>query len=328
MLHRIVAPLFTVAVVTAAALAAPSPAGASLHHAPEPAFCDAAAEFFDLSFQVQFVKAFAGLSDDPSVQEKVGDVFALVLSPKLENLTSTMADTGPRRVRSLFADQAEVFGRGIEVLVDLGVTRQQVQTLARAPVDLTNSDLEALLGDVSVSEAELEAAAAEFDGDAALEDIGAPPAKRAAFERAIGACGIVPSTGLDCDELVTPDEAADVLGSEAQAESSNGSCVYVASGSDTGDEAELTVEAYQGSRAYQRLTQGTQNQSVPDLGERATAIEGYATFGSTKTCGRTLVVDDGARTVVVALCLPAASDEAPIDTLTDVARSALGRIDD
>jgi hypothetical protein len=324
MFRRLVAPLLTVAAT--AAVLVPSPAGATIARAPKPAFCNAFAQYFDLSFQVQFVKAFAGATGDPTAQEQVGDVFVLVLSPKLENLTLRMADTAPRQIRPLFAEQAKVFARGSEALEDLGITRRQLETLAKAPVDLSNEDLNALLGDVDVSKEDLEAAASEFDGDAALENVEASPAKQASFERAIEACGIVPIADLDCDELVAPDEAAATLGSAAQVETENGSCVYVGSAQDTGDPAEMTVEVYEGSRAYQRFTQDAENQSVPDLGTRATAIEGYATFSSTKTCGRTIVVDDGEHTVVVALCVPDADDEAPITTLTDVTRSVLDRV--
>jgi hypothetical protein len=324
MARRFLAPLLAVVVI--AVVLVPSPASAAVGRAPKPAFCNAFAQYFDLSFQIQFVKAFAGATGDETAQEQVGDVFVLILSPKLENLTSTMADTAPRPIRSLFADQAQVFARGSDALEDLGITRQQIETLAKAPVDLSNEDLNALLGEVDVSEQDLEAAAAEFDGDAVLETAEASPAKQASFERAIQACGIVPITGLDCDELVTPDEAAAALGSAAQVDTENGSCVYVGSAQDTGDPAELTVEVYEGSRAYQRLTQDATNQSVPGLGERATAIEGYATFSSTKTCGRTIVADDGERTVVVALCVPDVDDEAPIGTLTDVTTSVLDRV--
>jgi hypothetical protein len=310
----------------AAVLSLPSAASASTPAAPKEAFCNSFAEYFDLSFQIQFVKAFAGATGDEAAQEQVGDVFVLVLAPKFESLTSTMADVAPRQIRSLFAEQAEVFARGVDALEDIGLTPQQIRTLAKAPVDLSNDDLNALLGDVDVSKADLEAAAAEFDGDAALANAEAPPAKRAAFERAIARCGIVPRTDIPCDELVSPDAASSALGSPAQLDESTGACVYAGSAEDTGDAAELTVEVYEGSRAYQRFTEDAQNQSVPDLGERATAIEGYATFGRTKTCGRTIVVDDGAHTVVVALCVPSAADEAPIDVVTGVTRSVLDRL--
>lgn len=324
MLRRLAVPLLTV-VATTTMLVSPS-AGATVVRAPRPAFCNAFAQYFDLSFQIEFVKAFAGATGDSSAQEQLGDVLVLVLSPKLENLTSTMAKTAPRQIRSRFAEQAKVLERGSEALESVGLTRKQLETLAKAPVDLSNDDLNALLGDVDVSKKDLEAAAAEFDGDAALENPEASPAKQATFERAREACGIVPITDLDCDELVTPDEAAATLGSAARVETENGSCVYVGSAQDTGDPAELTVEVYEGSRAYQRFTQAAENQPVPDLGTRATAIEGYATFLSTKTCGRTIVVDVGEHTVAVALCVPEAEDEAPIATLTDVTRSVLDHV--
>lgn len=323
MRRRVVAPLLA---IVAASILVPSSVGATVERAPKPAFCDAFAQYFDLSFQIQFVKAFAGATGDTSAQEQVGDVFVLVLSPKLENLVSTMASTAPRQIRSIFAGQAKVFARGRKALEDLGLTNQQLETLAKAPVDLSNEDLDALLGDVDVSKEDLEAAATELDGDAALENVDVSPEKRASFERAIEACGVVPMTGLDCDELVTPAEAADVLGSAPQVDASNGACVYEGSAQDDGDAAELTVEVYEGSRAYQRMTENAQNETVPDLGERATAIEGYATFSRTKTCGRTFVVDDGERTVVVALCVPDAEDEAPVRTLTDLTRSVLDRV--
>jgi hypothetical protein len=313
-------------VVCALAVVAPSAAGATVERAPKPTFCNAFSEYFDLSFQIQFVKAFAGATGDESAQEQVGDVFTLVMSPKFEHLASTMADSAPKQIRSMFADQAKVFARGAGVLEDLGVTRQQIQTLATAPVELSNDDLTALLGKVDISKADLEAAATKFNGDAALERSDASQGKRAAFERAITACGIVPGTDVDCDELVEPEEAAAILGSAAQVDASDGSCVYEGSAQDTGDPAELTVEVYEGSRAYQRFTEDAQIQSVPDLGKRATAIDGYATFSRTKTCGRTIVVDDGSRTVVVALCVPDTDDEAPIVPLTDLTRSVLDRV--
>ncbi len=303
-----------------------SSAGAELSGAPAPGFCDPLAQYFDLSFQIQFIKAFAGATGDDDAANAAGDALVLVLAPKLEQLTRSMAATAPSALRRSLERQATRFAEGTALLEEAGLTPQQVATLAAAPLDLDATSLDALLGQVDVPKDELEAAAAEFDGDRLLEPTRGTAAQRKAFERAVTDCGVVPIAGLDCDELVKPSEAADAVGSPATVERRNGTCVYVGSAQDTGDPAQMTVEVYRGNRAYGRLTQGAQNQDVPGLGVRATAIDGYTTFSSTKTCGRTIVSDDGTRTVVVALCIPDAEDEGPIATVTDVSRRALERV--
>jgi len=304
--------------------------GATTPRAPSDRFCSAFRDYFQASFGVSlaasFAEAFEDLDDGESTgttPDEIRNTFYLVLSPKFEQATLVMAASGPRVLRKTFRAQSKAFAVGVDLMRDLGVVDEQLDAIADAPADFASADLERQTGELDISKAELAEAAEEFGKQRDridVEDVG--DAQKTAYSTAGSQCGAFPSSDIACETLVTPDEAAAILGVPAQRDEG---CEYDGPDPETGVTPALGLDVYESDAAFETLTKNAQNQDVPGVGDAAVALEGYSVFSGIKTCGTTLVVRAGDRTIVVALCLPDEAD-VPIGTLTDLADRVLERL--
>lgn len=302
-------------------------AGASAQRAPDAEFCSGFADYFAASVVVQFAVGLADAFDTAHTgkAEEVRSSFLLLLSPKLELVTRTMARTGPALLRPPFAKQAKAFGIGVGLLRKAGLTDAQITQIAHTAVESGDTSLEQLTGSLNVNAAAVTKATVTFRKQLSSVDIGQIPKKqRQAFSTAGTQCGVFPTAHLNCTKLVTPDEAVAALGISLDLDSES-PCLYVGPTPATGDTPSLSVDVYVSAYAFANLTKSVQNQDVPGVGERAVAIAGSASFSSINTCGKSLVTLQGDRTVVVALCLPNNAD-VPIGTLTSLASKVLTRL--
>jgi hypothetical protein len=327
-MRKLTAPLLAVALaavlvvpLAASDAAAARPASAQ----PSEGFCTAVSEYFQISFALSFIAAFAegfgGDEVDPDELEDVQALFQLALSPKFAALTSTLAeDTDDRDLRKGFARLNDTYQSGVDLLrEDVGLTRAQIRQIAEAEIE-PDSDGDQVIEDTGANERKLRAAARKFQKqipELELTDLGRKAAR--AFQGAATDCGVFPAGDLDCEELVPQDLVVAVIGEIADTETDSG-CVYQGPESDD-DQAELAVEVYNSAAAYDRLTEQGQNQDVPGVGDEATALEGFTSFSSFKTCGTTLVVLSGETTVTVAGCVP--DGDVTADQLVPVAQAAL-----
>ncbi len=299
--------------------------------------CTALADYYEVSIVIAvitgFAEAFEGLGEESSGDASSGsettistaepldadqlrNVFYLVLSPKLEDSTATLADEGPRSVRRAFARQRDVFAEGVEILRDLGLTRAQIEEIRALNLGVDEETPESLTGDLGVSEAEVEEAAERFGEE--LESVSADDGtveEPRALQRLGVDCGVVPDDSLDCDELVSADLQQQLLEDTPVVEDEGGTCTYTV-GSDLGpDTPEIAVEVYRSADAFGRFTEQDDANEVLDRDN--VAREGLATSSGGKTCGRTLYSRDDATTIVVGICLPDDA-EVPDDMLMDV----------
>ena len=310
--------------------AAASPATAATQvKGPKPptrAACQAFADYFQVEFLVAFASALAQTGHNKGSEKaaaQIGNTLHLVLSPKLEKVTRTLAEgTGPP-LRKLFTRQAKTFGRGVALLEHVGLTKAQIQKLSE--LDLKpETDLQQVVGDVHLNKKELARAAEQFSSSAKSIDLNEATSKqRQAFQAAGSTCGVFP-VGLDCSSVVTADEAAAVLGMPTTTKNRDGTCTYSgATGAGEGA-PELAVDVYASSLAYDRLAASAQKQGVSGVGDAAVTVDGFNAFSSSKACGRTLIAKQGERTVVVAACTGATPPSA--ETLVGVANNVLARV--
>ena len=310
-------------------IGAPPPASAAarprLMQAPTRAACEAFADYFQVEYLVAFASAFAGIGDKEKAKAtavEIRDTFHLLLSPKLEQVTRTLADGTDPALRKLFVRQARGFARGVALLEGVGLTKEQIQKLSE--LDLKpETDLQKVVGDVNLDKAELKRSVKKFGASAKSIDLNEATSKeRRAFTAAGSACGVFP-VGVNCARVVTPDEAAAVLGGEATTKNQDGTCTYTSSAGNGGDAPELAVDVYQSSLAFDRLGTSAQGQGVPGVGDEAAVVDGFNAFSSTNTCGRTLFVKQAEQTVVVAACTGATSPST--EALAGIATNVLAR---
>jgi hypothetical protein len=317
-LRHVVATVVIAALVVAAT-AAPAPASRARISA---AGCDAFADYFTIEFLVAFASAFAGLGDElgtdgaakgkknPVTKEDIQDVFHLVFSPKLEAVTATLAREAPKSIRGLFARQRDVFARGVHQLAGIGLTKRQLAALAK--LDLKpDTDIKSVLGDVDLPKAELTAAAREFGkhaDDLDLNDVVSKDQQRD-FQRTGATCGVFPVTGLDCKSLVSTDLTRALVGGTAKVTNDQGTCTYAGPKDPGGDEPVMMIDVYKTPRAFGRLVE--QLQGGESIDEDTHLSQGFSTFSSTKTCGKTLYGRTSDSTVVIAVCAP---NDGDIDT--------------
>lgn len=302
-------------------------AGATTRRGPDAEFCSGFSDYFAASVVVQFAVGLADAFDTKHTgkAEEVRSSFLLVLSPKLELVTRTMARSGPALLRPPFAKQAKAFGIGVGLLRDAGLTEAQITEIAHAAIDSSDTSLEQLTGKIDVSAAAIRKAAGTFKKQLNAIDIGRVPKKqRQAFSTAGTQCGVFPTSHVDCTTLVTPNEAIAALGISVDLDAES-PCLYVGPTPASGDTPSLSVDVYVSAMAFANLTKSAQNQDVPGVGDQATAIAGSASFSSINACGKSLVTRQGDRTVVVALCLPNNAD-VPIGTLSALATNVLARL--
>jgi hypothetical protein len=310
------------AVVATPATAAPREGPAE---APTRAACEAFADYFQIEFLVAFASAFADFGDKEqtaTTEAEIRDTFHLLLSPKLEQITRTLADGTDPPLRKLFVRQARAFARGAALLEGVGLTKAQIKVLSE--LDLTaETDLGQVIGDVDLDKAELERAVEKFGPSSKAVDLNDATRKEGrAFQHAGSLCGVFP-VGVNCERVVTTDEATAVLGGRATTKNDDGTCTYTGSAGSGGDAPELAVDVYQSSLAFDRLSTFGQGQSIPGVGEEAIVVDGFSSFSSGNTCGRTLFVKQAEQTVVVAACT---GEKLPSnEVLAEVANNALAR---
>jgi hypothetical protein len=294
-------------------------------HAPTRAACEAFADYFQVEFLVAFASAFAGIGDKQKAQAtavEIRDTFHLLLSPKLEQVTRTLADGTDPALRKLFVRQTRGFARGVALLEGVGLTKEQIQKLSE--LDLKpETDLQKVVGDVNLDKEELKRSVKKFAASAKSIDLNEATSKeRRAFTAAGSACGVFP-VDISCSKVVTPDEATALLGGPVTTKNEDGTCTYTTSVDASHDDAELAVDVYESSLAFDRVTESAQHQVVPGVGDAAVAVDGFNSFSHVSTCGRTLVMKQGERTVVVAAC---AGDLPPsAEALAGIATNALAR---
>ncbi|MCJ7671214.1 MAG: hypothetical protein MUP67_04100 [Acidimicrobiia bacterium] len=323
--------LLAAAVGALLVLGASSPAIATtLAKEPTPptrAACEAFADYFQIEFLVAFASAFAGIGDKQqaaATEAEIRDTFHLLLSPKLEQVTRTLADGTDPALHRLFVRQARAFARGKTLLEGVGLSKEQIQILSA--LDLTaETDLEQVIGDVDLDKQELKRVVKKFASsskDVNLND--ATRKERRAFQNAGSLCGVFP-VGVNCDRVVTTDEATAVLGARATTKNQDGTCTYSGPAGNGGDAPELAVDVYQSSLAFDRLSTSGQGENVPGAGDAAVAVGGFNSFSRTNTCGRTLYVKRAEQTVVVAACTGEALP--PNEVLAGIANNVLARSD-
>jgi len=305
--------------------ASPASAAGRAAKAPTRAACAAFADYFQIEYLVAFASALAGIGDKAkaaATAAEIRDTFHLILSPKLDQVTRTLADGTDPALHKLFVRQAKGFARGVALLEGVGLTRAQIQKLSA--LDLKpETDLQQVIGDVNLDKQELKRAVKKFTSSAKEIDLNRATAKeKRAFSEAGSACGVFP-VNVDCSQVVTTGEASAVLGASATTKNKDGTCTYTGPAANGQDAAELAVDVYQSSLAFDRLSASSQSQSVPGVGDAAVTIAGFSAFSSVKTCGRTLITRRGERTVVVAACTGAAPPSA--ETLAGIATNVLTR---
>jgi hypothetical protein len=323
-LHRFAALVAVLSVAVVAPLSASATTPGAQQQLSD-AGCKAFNDYFQVNFAVAFLTGFAEAFDDTGASDSGGSQQAdidqlqnlvfLVLSPKLEESTTVLAKQSPRSIRKLFAAQRDVYRDGVALLRDdVGLSDGQIQEIRDA--DFTEETPDALAEELDITKADLEAAAEEFGKQSdVLTAQDASAAQSRTFEKVAIGCGAVPDSKLDCDEIVSGDLQERLLGGSATAENADGTCSYTGEATADGEEPELAVDVYRTADAFGRLTE--QNKAATEIDADNTTAEGFVTFSSFKTCGRTLFSREADLTVVVALCLP---DDAELsdDDLSEV----------
>jgi hypothetical protein len=313
------------------------PAGASVPERvgklPDTA-CDAFVDYFQIEFLAAFASAFANVGQNLDPKSKTGgkgftqadiqNTFHLIFSPKLEQVTDTLATQGPKSIRHLFAQQRDVYTRGVAILRDIGLTPKQITALATVKLS-PDTDLTKLLGDVKLTKGQIRNAARRFGQHAGALNLNdtVTPAQQKSFQDAGTGCGVFPGTDVKCADLVSSDLEQRVLGGPATVKNKQGSCTYTGPSDPGGDTPVMVVDVYDGVRTFDRLFEQLKGGQMVDPNTYIT--QGFTSFSDTKTCGRTLYSKATAATVVVAAC--ASNDAAiPDDDLAAVRDSVVNAI--
>lgn len=306
---RLVGALLVAAMLAVGSQATAGAAGQTKE--PNDRFCSAITDHYRVGFIVALAASFAeGLGDEAGKKaaEEARNTLLFVLSPKLEKLTRTMSKTAPDpALARVMKRQAKAFKQGIEMLRDAGVPEKAIKTLADLPLDSgSDTDFDEIVDDAKVSKKKIELAAkkfgAQFGDDLNSESL--PRSVQAAYADAGVACGVFPDRSVSCRDVVNDADVTAIIGPIAKTEDEGGSCKFESEDPpDSNQPDEVIVDIYASDRAFDTLSELAENQSVPDIGDEAVALEGINTFTSGSTCGRTIIVRDGDRTVVGAACI-------------------------
>jgi hypothetical protein len=311
------------AVVVAVAVAAPTAATAGGDEKPSRRFCSQFLRYTALRETVD--QARSVVEDPESDDSDRTKAFAMAaLSEPLGDVAAAMARVAPGGARAGFNDLADAYGDGAAVLEDAGLTDDQIEELPSVVTEVTEivagqptPQLDELLASVGIGDP-----AAFFDGAAQLTE-SVEDAEDAVLDDLPddvgGQCGAVPNGEYVCDDLVSDDEAAAVLGTIDDTATGAG-CAW---GSD--DEV-LAVEIYaNGAPSFDLLEARLfESEPVADVGDDAAVGSGYTSTASGQggTSGMTMVVRDGRRTVLVSLSL----DDTTPEQLTGLAQQVLDNL--
>ena len=295
------------------------PAPAAVPRAPTPTTCQSFRDYYELVLLVQYAAALADAGSQSG--DAIRNQYLLVLSPKLQAVSRSIARSSDDPLATLFRDQARIFGQGAKLLQSAGLTPAQVKALAAAPVDF--KEIDRVLGEVALDSNKLATAGQRFAGLAAGLDLAhAPREQFQAYSRTGESCGTFPKPPVGCSKLVTAAEATAVLGAKPKIANEDGSCTFNAKTSD-GEARGLAVDVYASPTAYDEVLLGTSPQDASGVAPAGRAFDGYNAFSGNTTCGRTLAARDARHTVLVAACLGAM----PVgdDVLGQIATQALAR---
>lgn len=300
-------------------------------------YCSFFAEYFTVTLLIEFLseltEAFSSLpgdettiSTEPELQPgEFRSTMQAMLSPKLVRLTTQLSGRGPRAMRAEFRRERKVFAQGIAILRDAGLTAEQVNVIANVKVDPSTFDIEDLSDKIDLSDEETQAIGREFlpySQQLQLDDLDSDLTQQ--FQAAGTACGVIPSQDIDCEDVFSQSDAAEIVGSDVTLDEADG-CRYVGTSDGTESEAEVAVVIYDTDRAFKILTKPVEPEPVDDVGDRAVSFEGFSASGKERTCGRTLVAIADERTIVTALCL---ADDEPVEDaqLVDITQGVIDRL--
>jgi hypothetical protein len=292
---------------------------------PAPEFCRAFGDYYDAAFLVQFITAFAQALSKKAV-DKTRTTFLLVLSPKFEKLTSEMATTASAPLRSAFRRQAAKFARGTKILRAAGLSQDQITALAEVPLHASTAAQENLLGKVNLSKKKLNAALVAFKKlDASVDPNQTfTTAQRNRLGTDAVACGVFPDPSVTCGSLLSASDLASTAGTGSSPQPSQG-CWWKGADGPDGNPYGIAVDVDRGTLAYDRLvSQATGATPVPGVGDAAALLDGFTSFSDFSSCGHTIVVRAGNRTVTVALCPATGVADAP--RLASLARTVLAKL--
>ena len=137
-------------------------------------------------------------------------------------------------------------------------------------------------------------------------------------------CGIVPDTAVECSGLVTDAEIEALIGPSPTLTEGQG-CEWETSTNGGVDSNTLGVDVYASPEPYEGYVDRHElSEQAPGLGDAAVTTSGFETAGTSRSCGRTVVVLAGERTVLVALCL--GDEDVAVDRLRPIADQVLARL--
>jgi hypothetical protein len=337
--RRPVLVVVSLAIATCGAFAGRASAGTAPTRPLTDDYCTTFSEYFAVTVTVEFIAALASAfrdlpgedttstagTEDELDPGELKSTFQVMLSPKFEALTKSLSRGGPRIMRREFKRERRIWARGVGLLADAGLTPAQIESIADAEVNTSTYEIEDLTDEIELSDAQTEELGRQFLPDSQkleLDDLSSEVTDT--FQGAATECGTIPSHTIECEDVFSEADAAEVVGSEVTVDDADG-CRYV--GVEEGDELapEVAVVVYDSDRAYDTLTAPVSTQDVDGVGERAVSFDGYSASGKERTCGRTLVAVADGRTVVVALCLV---DDEPVDDdqLVEIAQGVIDRL--
>jgi hypothetical protein len=320
-----------VATVLASALglaALPGTAGARTASArPSSSTCTSFGEFYSVQFLLAFVGGFADAAAGPDKKDEVADaksVAQLIFSPKLQKVTAELATSAPKVLRNGWSKAAKAYGEGVKILRDLGLTDKQISQLANADLNQNDKvDSKEFNDKYHVTKAELTAAGRKFRKVQTSIFKKATRTEGAALQTLSVQCGVTPDKSVDCSTLVTDAEVQALVGPITD---SSEACSWDGTKGDTGLKPELAVEVFRNPDVFTQKTKKLTDTTPVSVADKALLASGFTSSTRGATCGKTLYVQSGSDTIVVALCLP--NDVDPTEAqIVDVAKNVLTRLE-
>jgi hypothetical protein len=114
---------------------------------------------------------------------------------------------------------------------------------------------------------------------------------------------------INCQTLVGDELTSPLIGGAATVKNDSGSCTYQGPKDPGGDAPVMIIDVYQTPRSFARLVEQLGGGEQIDADTHL--ADGFSTFSSTKTCGKTLYSRTADSSVVIAVCPP---NDGPIAT--------------